>query len=561
MDRMSDTNNLAGEPDQSERKRSHAPAKAQPHVTDDCLIIHIEVKFQFSRIARAEKKSNGVVLGGRTAPKGGNLVVITPSLLPKALLHYGSFLSSEEIDSAAPFRKILKIFCAQVTSIHEPSDNHSQKKLQTSNKPTLFCDPSPNKYVGQISKPSNVITTVGVIMIANRVGEITVFAKGCNLGKWSRRASPEHGEPSPPLSDKSDVFKVTSDVFHAATAAAANPLRTLLLANDCGPRRISARASDTAARRTITTERSETPSTDPMPEGAASSTHSHRPSVHHSAVNRSATTRCSSWLSHGYGAPDGEGDHADHTHAARHATDARGTTTRVPTAAGTTPSRDATRTPLPTGTAKPTRSRTHHPTLSPLCSGGKHFQIEKPGTTTATKIRTEKLKLSASGDIRSIANAPTPILRRFNKNVAPLAEKPEPSAAHPPPPVASLGAGVCRAPPIELNSIKYDDGIHPGYMDGGAGAGLYEPHVAHRPGLQGLHHSPHLNHAMHPYHANHVNPAANHVMGGAVPDVGKRDKDAIYGKSVRRSSRAGIGPSIGDRAGSGATCGPASIQR
>ncbi|XP_068893447.1 homeobox protein homothorax isoform X2 [Tenebrio molitor] len=76
---------------------------------------------------------------------------------------------------------------------------------------------------------------------------------------------------------------------------------------------------------------------------------------------------------------------------------------------------------------------------------------------------------------------------------------------------------------------RYDDGIHPGYMDGGAGAGLYEPHVAHRPGLQGLHHSPHLNHAMHPYHANHVNPAANHVMGGAVPDVGKRDKDAIYG--------------------------------
>ncbi|KAL3288558.1 hypothetical protein HHI36_002997 [Cryptolaemus montrouzieri] len=76
---------------------------------------------------------------------------------------------------------------------------------------------------------------------------------------------------------------------------------------------------------------------------------------------------------------------------------------------------------------------------------------------------------------------------------------------------------------------RYDDGIHPGYMDGAAAGALYEPHVAHRPGLQGLHHSPHLNHAMHPYHANHVNPAANHVMGGAVPDVGKRDKDAIYG--------------------------------
>ncbi|XP_057656930.1 homeobox protein homothorax isoform X7 [Diorhabda carinulata] len=75
---------------------------------------------------------------------------------------------------------------------------------------------------------------------------------------------------------------------------------------------------------------------------------------------------------------------------------------------------------------------------------------------------------------------------------------------------------------------RYDDGIHPGYMDGAAG-GMYEPHVAHRPSLPGLHHSPHLNHAMHPYHSNHVNPTANHVMGGAVPDVGKRDKDAIYG--------------------------------
>ncbi|VEN48472.1 unnamed protein product [Callosobruchus maculatus] len=91
---------------------------------------------------------------------------------------------------------------------------------------------------------------------------------------------------------------------------------------------------------------------------------------------------------------------------------------------------------------------------------------------------------------------------------------------------------------------RYDDGIHPGYMDSGAGAGgIYDPpHVAHRAptGLPGLHHSPHLNHAMHPYHSNHVNAAAaaaaaaaaNHVMGaagGAVPDVGKRDKDAIYG--------------------------------
>lgn len=85
---------------------------------------------------------------------------------------------------------------------------------------------------------------------------------------------------------------------------------------------------------------------------------------------------------------------------------------------------------------------------------------------------------------------------------------------------------------MDVLQKNYDDGIHPGYMDSAAAGALYEPHVAHRgpAGLQGLHHSPHLNHAMHPYHANHVNPAANHVMGGsAVPDVGKRDKDAIYG--------------------------------
>lgn len=74
--------------------------------------------------------------------------------------------------------------------------------------------------------------------------------------------------------------------------------------------------------------------------------------------------------------------------------------------------------------------------------------------------------------------------------------------------------------------FQYDDGIHPGYMDSAAG-GMYEPHVAHRPSLP-IHHSPHLN-AMHPYHSNHVNPTANHVMGGGVADVGKRDKDAIYG--------------------------------
>ncbi|KAK9877618.1 hypothetical protein WA026_019288 [Henosepilachna vigintioctopunctata] len=36
---------------------------------------------------------------------------------------------------------------------------------------------------------------------------------------------------------------------------------------------------------------------------------------------------------------------------------------------------------------------------------------------------------------------------------------------------------------------------------------------------------------------NHVNPAANHVMGDVVPDVGKRDKDAIYGHPLFPSSR------------------------
>lgn len=74
--------------------------------------------------------------------------------------------------------------------------------------------------------------------------------------------------------------------------------------------------------------------------------------------------------------------------------------------------------------------------------------------------------------------------------------------------------------------FQYDDGIHSGYIDSAAGS-MYEPHVAHRPSLP-IHHSPHLN-AMHPYHSNHVNPTANHVMGGGVADVGKRDKDAIYG--------------------------------
>lgn len=83
---------------------------------------------------------------------------------------------------------------------------------------------------------------------------------------------------------------------------------------------------------------------------------------------------------------------------------------------------------------------------------------------------------------------------------------------------------------------------------GGTGSssagGMYDPHRVAAAAAAAAHHSPHMNHAaavaaaMHPYHAasvaaaNHVSPAAltaNHVMGPAVPDVHKRDKDAIYG--------------------------------
>lgn len=84
-------------------------------------------------------------------------------------------------------------------------------------------------------------------------------------------------------------------------------------------------------------------------------------------------------------------------------------------------------------------------------------------------------------------------------------------------------------------------------MDSGSAAAMYDPHAGHRPpGLQGLppHHSPHMSHAaaaaaagavgMHGYHSghgsapSHVSPVANHVMG-SIPEVHKRDKDAIYG--------------------------------
>uniref|UniRef100_O46339-2 Isoform A of Homeobox protein homothorax n=2 Tax=Drosophila melanogaster TaxID=7227 RepID=O46339-2 len=94
---------------------------------------------------------------------------------------------------------------------------------------------------------------------------------------------------------------------------------------------------------------------------------------------------------------------------------------------------------------------------------------------------------------------------------------------------------------------RYDDGLHGYGMDSGAAAAaMYDPHAGHRPpGLQGLpsHHSPHMTHAaaaaatvgMHGYHSgagghgtpSHVSPVGNHLMG-AIPEVHKRDKDAIY---------------------------------
>ncbi|XP_076359827.1 homeobox protein Meis1-like isoform X1 [Tachypleus tridentatus] len=77
--------------------------------------------------------------------------------------------------------------------------------------------------------------------------------------------------------------------------------------------------------------------------------------------------------------------------------------------------------------------------------------------------------------------------------------------------------------------MQYDEGIpHYGTMDGPTS--LYDPH-AHRP-MPTLTHSPHMNHgpSMHQYHpSNHVSGImSNHVMS-SVPDVHKRDKDAIYG--------------------------------
>ncbi|XP_076315725.1 homeobox protein Meis1-like isoform X1 [Tachypleus tridentatus] len=63
--------------------------------------------------------------------------------------------------------------------------------------------------------------------------------------------------------------------------------------------------------------------------------------------------------------------------------------------------------------------------------------------------------------------------------------------------------------------MQYNE--HFGSMD----ASLYDPH-GHRP-MSTLTHSPRLNPSMHQYH-----PVTDHVMG-SIPDVHKRDKDAIYG--------------------------------
>lgn len=84
--------------------------------------------------------------------------------------------------------------------------------------------------------------------------------------------------------------------------------------------------------------------------------------------------------------------------------------------------------------------------------------------------------------------------------------------------------------PLEHSlAMQYEDGMsHYGAMDGGP---MYDPHGPHRAPMQSLGgHGPHMNHTpLHQYHGNHVSGVmGNHIMG-SVPDVHKRDKDAIYG--------------------------------
>ncbi|XP_031785746.1 homeobox protein homothorax isoform X3 [Nasonia vitripennis] len=81
----------------------------------------------------------------------------------------------------------------------------------------------------------------------------------------------------------------------------------------------------------------------------------------------------------------------------------------------------------------------------------------------------------------------------------------------------------------------YEDGMHGGYLEGGGGAGMYDPHGSAR-SVPGLHHSPHLG-AMGPGHPQYPPPPPQpqHVLAAAaaaaaVPEAHvKRDKDAIYG--------------------------------
>ncbi|XP_076283589.1 meis homeobox homothorax isoform X4 [Lasioglossum baleicum] len=95
--------------------------------------------------------------------------------------------------------------------------------------------------------------------------------------------------------------------------------------------------------------------------------------------------------------------------------------------------------------------------------------------------------------------------------------------------------------PVSLITEYDDGGLHGGYLEGGGGgggAGLYDPHGSAR-GVPGLHHSPHLGGmgpAAHPQYPppppqppQHVLAAAAAAAASAVPDVHKRDKDAIYG--------------------------------
>ncbi|OAD55652.1 Homeobox protein homothorax [Eufriesea mexicana] len=106
-----------------------------------------------------------------------------------------------------------------------------------------------------------------------------------------------------------------------------------------------------------------------------------------------------------------------------------------------------------------------------------------------------------------------------------------------------VGGGIAESPSdsrAKIDELYDDGGVHGSYLEGGGGgggAGLYDPHGSVR-GVPGLHHSPHLG-GMGPAHPQypppppqppqHVLAAAAAAAASAVPDVHKRDKDAIYG--------------------------------